>query len=420
MPDTKYLILGSSHAGLAALDAIRLADPEGAVTMVTADQSPPYSPTVLPYVFSGRSEPDRVFLRRAEDLSAQGVEFITGAAASRLDAAAGKAVLADGREIGFERALVATGASPAVPDIQGLADCPYLGLRTLADAVALKEKAGQASSAVILGAGLIGLHAAENLARAGLQVTVVEMQNQVLPGYFDKKAAGMIAEVFAQEGVKLLLGSEVTHVTSNHQGCGISLAKGLDLSADLLLVAAGVRPNWECLEGQQVQKEQGVVVDDYMRTGLAGVWAAGDVAQARGFFENSPQYLATLPMAVEQGRVAGADMAEDPARKPFAGALAMNAFSFFGHRAFSVGKALTPASTKTLEVDVLHSPASHRYRKLVFKGDVLVGAMGVNSRLDPGVLWQLIRRRVELGGAKEEFAARPQEMGRLLMTQLWR
>jgi phenylglyoxylate dehydrogenase epsilon subunit len=420
MPDTKYLILGSSHAGLAALDTIRLLDPEGKVTMVTKDTAPPYSPTVLPYVFSGRTEPDQVFLRTPDELAAQGVEFITGAAAARFEPEAGKAVLEDGREISYRKALVATGARPAVPSIQGLDQCPYRVLRTLDDAVALKDGAGRAGSAVILGAGLIGLHAAEALAAAGLEVTVVEMQNQVLPGYFDKKAAGMIAEVFEERGVKLLLGSEVTHVTSNHNGCGVSLAKGVDLSADLLLVAAGVRPNWECLGDQQVVKDQGVVVDEHMRTGLPDVWAAGDVAQAKGFFESSPQYMATLPMAVEQGRVAGADMAGDPEAKPFAGALAMNTFSFFGHRAFSVGKAQPMSSTKTLEVDVLHSPASQRYQKLVFKNGVLVGAAGVNSELDPGVLWQLIRRRVPLEGAKEDFAARPLETGRLLMTQMWR
>lgn len=420
MPDTKYLIVGSSHAGLAALEAIRLADAEGPITLLSKEGSLPYSPTVLPYVFSGMADAGRVFLRDDDYFKQLGVDFKRNSAVVELNAKEGKAVLENGETIAFQKALLATGARPQVPKIEGLSDCPFQVLRTLTDAKALKNNMESARSAIILGAGLIGMHAAESLCEAGLQVTVVEMAGRVLPGYFDAKASGMIKTIFNDHGVKLLLGSPVTHVVANHNGCGVSLENGLDLSADMIMVATGVAPNWECLENQGIDGSKGVLVDEYMRTELKNVWAAGDVTRSKSFFDNSPTYSGTLPMAVEQGRIAGASMAEDPGVKPFPGAIPLNTYSFFGNRSFSVGQAMATASGKKTEVNVIHIPSGKYYQKLVFNKDALVGAMGINSDLDPGVLWRMIERQVDLGDVKEVFAAKPKEIGRQLMTNLWR
>ena len=417
MPDTKYLIVGGSHAGLAALDAIRLVDPEGPITLVTKEDHLPYSPTVLPYVFSGLADPERIFLRDAGFFQDKGVKFMPGLEVKELDAGAAKVVLGDGGELTYEKALFATGARPLVPPIEGLSSAPFCVLRTLNDALALKKTVGGAGSAIVLGAGLVGMHAAENLAQAGVKVTLVEMLSQVLPGYFDRKAGSIIKKVFAENGVKMLLGSPVTHVLANHNGCALSLESGLDLSADLLLVATGVRPNQEMLVGEDGGE---VVVDDYMRTEHPNVWAAGDLVKARCFFRGKPVYSATLPLAVEQGRIAGADMAGDQGVEPYQGSISVNTYSFFGNRAFSVGWSVPSGSTKGLEVDFQYSPSGQRYQKLVFKGDHLVGAMGVNCDLDPGVMWQLIRNKVDLGDMKKQFAAEPRNIGRLLMSKLWR
>ncbi len=416
MPETKYLIVGGSHAGLAALDAIRLVDPEGPVTLVTKEDHLPYSPTVLPYVFSGLADPERVFLRDRRFFQDWGVTFMPGVEVKELDAGAAKVMLGDGSELSYQKALFATGARPLLPPIEGLSSAPFCVLRTLNDALALKKSVGGAGSAIVLGAGLVGMHAAENLAQAGVKVTLVEMLSQVLPGYFDRRAGGIIKKVFADNGVKMLLGSPVTHVLANHNGCALSLESGLDLSADLLLVATGVQPNQEVLVGDQGE----VVVDDYMRTEHPNVWAAGDLVKARCFFRGKPVYSATLPSAVEQGRIAGADMAGDSGVEPYQGSIPVNTYSFFGNRAFSVGWSVPSGSTKGLEMDFQYSPSGLRYQKLVFKGDHLVGAMGVNSDLDPGVMWQLIRRKVDLGDMKKQFAADPRNIGRLLMSKLWR
>jgi phenylglyoxylate dehydrogenase epsilon subunit len=268
-----------------------------------------------------------------------------------------------------------------------------------------------------MGAGLIGLHAAENLAKGGMKVVVVEALGQVLPGYFDEEASQMIHRAFSDNGVRILLNEKALRVKGSDGQITLSLASGADLPAGLLVVATGVQPRVEYLKGSGVEVDQGILVNERMRTSVAGIWAAGDVAQARGFFEPSRVLNATLPNAVEQGRIAGMDMADDPALKAYPGAVGMNAYKFFGHRAFSVGLVRDKEGCEVEEVSV---PESFKYQKLVFKEDQLVGAAGINSDLDPGVMVQLIRRKAYMGEVKARFCASPVEISRVMMTSIWR
>jgi len=423
MSQTKYLIIGSSHAGLSAMNAIRLQDKEGALTMITREKVLPYSPTILPYVVSGKTPQDGVFLRDDAYFEENHATFMKGREVTAIDTGANRVTLDSGEEITYEKLLIATGASPSVPPIQGLSDTSFHVLRTLEDAVSIRKAMKENLSAIILGAGLIGMHAAENLSEAGMEVTVLEMLPQVLPGYFDAEASGMIQKVFSDNGVRILTGNAVTHVTSsnnNKKVCVVSLENGLDLSAHLLVVATGVRANIAFLADSGVEADDGIVVGDTMRTSVDNVWAAGDVAKAGSFFGPEKILNGILPDAVEQGWIAGMDMVDDPALKPYGGGLSMNTYSFFGNRAFSVGMSGPVGDDEGFEVDVMVSSSSRRYQKLVFRDDHLVGASAINMDLDPGVLCRMIRDQIELGETRERFSCEPRDVGRSLMSAFWR
>jgi len=417
MDHTKYLIIGSSHAGLSALDAIRLQDKEGSLTLVTQESCLPYSPTILPYVLSGQAQPEKVFLRDQQSLDGLSVVFKPGAKVVAVDGRSRQVTLRSGEKMEYEKLLLATGAAPKRPPVQGLEAVPHHVLRTLEDALTLRSKIRKEGTAVVLGAGLIGLHAAENLAKGGMRVVVVEALSQVLPGYFDAEASQMIYRAFSDNGIKILLNAKVSRVKGAEGETTLSLASGGTLSAGLLVVATGVQPRVEVLQGSGVEVDQGILVDERMRTNVSGIWAAGDVAQARGFFESSKILNATLPNAVEEGRIAGMDMVDDPALKGYQGAVALNTYKFFGHRAFSVGMIRAEAGC---EVEKVVVPESFKYQKLVFKKDQLVGASGINSDLDPGIMVQLIRRKAYLGDVKARFCASPVDISRVMMTNMWR
>jgi phenylglyoxylate dehydrogenase epsilon subunit len=418
MQQTQYLIVGASHAALAALQAIRMQDEAGGVTVVSKDDAMPYSPTVLPYVVSGRSDPRRVFLRDESFFSQYRVNYLKGASVTGIAADRKLARLSSGEEIAYEKLLLATGAAPQLPPIPGLNTVDFHVLRTLDDAVKLRQALPETKQAVVLGAGLVGMHAAENLTKAGAQVTVVEMQPRVLAGYFDRDAAAIIESAFAAKGVRLVLGSKVVGLAPAGKGATVTLDKGTALAADLLLVSTGVVPAMDYLNGSGVTTDRGILVDDTMRTSVDNIWAAGDVAQARGFYEvdaNAKIINGILPDAVEQGRIAGMAMAGDPAVKPYPGGVPLNTYTFFGQQAVSVG------SQSEGEVVLREADASRKhYLKIVMKDNRLTGIFGINVAFDPGVMWELILRRIDLAPLREKFLAQPQQTARTIMSRTWR
>lgn len=421
MPSTKYLIVGSSHAGLAALDAIRLQDTEGPLTLVTREESLPYSPTILPYVVSGDSDPENIFLRDEKAMERLNLNFIRGESVTAIDTKADTVKLSSGDSLGYEKLLLATGATPVIPPITGLEDVPYHVLRTMDDAVRLRSALENKHTALVIGAGLIGMHVAENLAKNGVQVTVVEALSHVLPVYFDEEGASLIQGIFREKGIKMIMGCRVEQVAKLNGAQQVTLESGETISSDLILVTTGVRPSFPYLTETDLDVDQGILVDDRMRTSADKVWAAGDVAQAPGFFGSEKHLNGTLPDASEQGRIAGMDMVGDSALKPYKGGIGMNTYKFFGHRAFSIGLLKEgDVSSDGLEVDQVASPASQRYQKLLFQNDRLVGAQSINTNLDPGVMSEVIRRKIDLKDMKAQFVDHPQETGLTLMTKTWR
>ncbi|HEY5717494.1 MAG TPA: NAD(P)/FAD-dependent oxidoreductase [Motiliproteus sp.] len=418
MPTSKYLIIGSSHAALEAATAIRMQDSDGSVALITRDNHRPYSPTVLPYVVSGRSAADRVNLRGPEYFEQHNITYLTGHSVVSLSPGSHSVTLENGEQWQYEKLLLATGASPIIPPIPGLDQVDYRVLRTLDDAIALREAAGRAKSAVVLGAGLVGMHGAENLAEAGLAVTVVEMQSQVLPGYFDPQAAKLIEATFTQHGVQMKMGISASAIAAEGDGYRITLSNGESLSADLLLVSTGVRPVIDYCADSGLELDQGILVDDQMATNLPDIWAAGDVAQARDFYGDAKVVTGILPDAVEQGRIAGMAMVGDSALKPYRGGIPINTYSFFGQQAVSVGT--SSASAGDSEVEIALDAERGFFQKIILRDNQLRGISGINAALDPGIMWQLILRRTDLAAVKAEFLAQPLATGRRLMSANWR
>ena len=418
--NTQYLIIGSSHAGIAALEAIRLLDENGSITMVTREDSLPYSPTILPYVISGEMAPEVIHLRDQSYFDELSIYFRSGSAVTCINLDEKWVELASGEKINYEKLLLATGADAAIPSFPGIESVPYQVVRTLEDALKLRDSIQTAKSAIVIGAGLIAMHTAENLAQSGLQATLIVRRQVSLFAYFDGAAARMIEHIFSDHGVTLATGSGVSEISAANGGCQVTLESGKVISADLLLLAAGVRPRISYLDSSSIEVDRGILVNEKMQTSVQDVWAAGDVAQAPGFFDAGKTINATLPNASVQGRIAGMDMVKDPALKPYLGSSGLNIFNFFGHHGFSLGLATVTESTDDIEVNTVYLPSSQCYQKLVFKNNRLVGVSAINAQLDPGILRELIQRQVDLAEVKERFASAPLDTGRLLMTKLWR
>ena len=245
-------------------------------------------------------------------------------------------------------------------------------------------------------------------------MTVIEQRNHVLPGYFADDAAAIIETAFRDRGVVLAMGQTAVAVEPQSGGFRLRLAGGGECVGDLLLLATGVRPATAFLAGSGVGIEQGVLVDERMRTSVPDIWAAGDVTQPEHFLDGRKAVAGILPNAVEQGRIAGADMAGDRGVKPYAGSVSLTTFGFFGNHAVSVG-ALEEAGA---QIEIRSD--NGKYLRLVIADGRLRGISAINHPVDAGLMWQLILRRVDLHPVLADFLARPHETGRILMSRLWR
>lgn len=419
MVRSKYLIIGGSHAGLAALEEIRVHDAEGSLTIVNRENHLPYSPTALPYLISGKIQKEKIFLRDEAYFHTKGVTYIKGRSVTSLDTKTNTITLDDGSELGFEKLLIGSGSEPALPSIPGLDKVSFLILRTLDGAEELMKAMTKARSAVILGAGLIGMHVAECLAQKGAKVEVAEMLPQILPGYFDKECSELIRRVFATHGVNCHTGNPAVHVEQFNGKVGVTLRKGQKLEGSILLVATGVKAHIDFLAGSGIKMDEGVVVDDTMQTSIDNIWAAGDVTQAGDFFSDRKILNAILPDAAIQGKIAGAAMAGVAIQSSYSGSIPMNTFNFFGNRAFSIGLN-NLEDRRGHETDTVFLPTANHYQKMVFKNGRLVGMTAVNSVLDPGIILNLIRRKIDLTEEKAEFVRNPVDMSRRLMWKAWR
>lgn len=425
--ETNYLIIGASHAGLSALEAIRRYDADGSLTLVTAEPDLLYSPTALPYVISGKTGPEDTALRAPDYFRDLDVNLIKGGTATAVDTDGKQVTVNDTMVIRYDKLLVATGATPSIPAIPGMKTVDPLSIRTMADARKIREKMGRAGSALIIGAGFIGMHAAENLANAGLTVTVVEALDQIMPASFDADAAIRIQQAFIDQGITIRTGVTVDRVRGEADGFVMTLSQGREVRADMLLVAAGITPNTGFLSGTGIAPDNGIPVDARMRTGIPGVWAAGDVALAPGFFSGERRIGGTIPTAAEQGKTAGMDMARDSYVTDYPGNLNMNTFNYFGNFAFSVGNVAShdadtrPGAQPNSPWDIRTGgdAGQDSFWKFVFKGDVLTGVSAVNMRFDPGILKELILRRTDLAASKDALVKTPLATGRRLMRELF-
>lgn len=388
----KYVLIGNSAASLAAIDWIRKSDGAGSILLLNREKGVAYSRVALPYYVSGERTLDSLRIRKSLDYDRLGVNLVEEANVESIDPAAHTVALSGGRTVRYEKLLVGTGSETIVPPIHGLKDVPHHYLWTLEDAVRLKKATETAKRALVIGGGFIGMLAAEALRKLAIRLTIVEMADQLMPQLLDAEGGKIFARAVTGSGVDLRLDSQVESVAKKGAAITVRLKGGVELESDLLVVAAGVRPNLGCVKNGVVKINKGIVVDDVLRTSAPDVYAAGDVAEVRDLVSDEPAVHAIWPTAVDEGRIAGANMAGR--RMVYPGSLGMNVVALFGVTLAELGRFREAAGDS---VEVSGASAGSHYRKVVIdaKG-TMVGAMFLgeaNGVAEMGVIHHAIKRR---------------------------
>jgi NADPH-dependent 2,4-dienoyl-CoA reductase/sulfur reductase-like enzyme len=399
----RHVIIGNGPAGVVAAETLRKLDPASAIVLVGDEPEPPYSRMALPYLMTGKIGEAGTHLRKDPGhFAAQRIELVRGRV-ERVDTVARSVAFATGLpSMSYDRLLIATGARPVQPPVAGL-ELP--GVRycwTMADARHLLGDLRQGARVLQLGAGFIGCIVMEALVERGAKLTIVEMGDRMVPRMMTPTAGAMIRDWCVAKGVDVRLSTRVSALKATRNGIEAELASGDRVEADLVIVSAGVRPNVEFLEGSGVACRTGIVVDGSMRSSVAEVFAAGDCAEAIDLATGEHAISAVQPSAVDQARVAAANMAgRDVVSR---GSLTFNVLDTLGLISSSFGRWTGVPGGEGVE---LVDPAAWRYLSLQFEGDRMIGATSIGLTEHVGALRGLIETGLRLGPWKDRLLAEP-------------
>lgn len=398
----QYVIVGAGPSGVTAAETLRKIDPASTVTLVDGEKDPPYGRMAIPYYLIGKVPEEGVYLRKTDNhYEGLGIRHVQDRAES-VSPDDATLTLESGEVIPYDRLLVASGSHPIKPPIEGLDRINIHHCWTLEDARNIASITGEGVDVVLMGAGFIGCIIMEALALSGANLTVVEAEDRMVPRMMDQVAGNMIKRWCIEKGVNVLTSSRVFSVEDADGRLAVNVDNGDRIKADLVVVATGVRPNADFLEGSGVEVEMGIKVDKTLKSSVDNIFAAGDVAQGPDYSTGEWSVHAVQPTGVEHGRVAALSMAGKNAN--YRGSLNMNVLDTLGLISFSFGLWQgADGGESAMRVD----EENYRYTLLNFDGDYLVGAVVLGRTDCIGVIRGLIQTPVNLGAWKEKLMENP-------------
>lgn len=404
---TNHVILGAGPAGVTAAETLRKHNPDATITLISAEPEQPYSRMALPYLLAENIEESGTHLRQTEGhYDTLNIAYLQ-ARCEKVDPQSRTLHLETGDHVAYDNLLIATGATPISPPIPGADHAVVHPCWTMEDTRWIQKRAAKGAPVVLVGAGFIGCIILEALHERGVDLTVIEQGDRMVPRMMDQTAGGLLKRWCEERGVRVLTDTTVTEIKSGDDAdhAVVSTNTGEQLPARLVVMAVGVRSNIGFLDGSGVETDQGILVDEYMQSSVPGIYAAGDCAQAKDLSTGQRDVLAVQPVAVEHARHAAMNMAGIPT--PLNGSLNMNVLDTLGLISTSFG--LWDGVAGGERATSLQDDA-YKYLRLEFSGDKLVGAQGVGHTEAVGIARGLIQSGIALGDWKDKLIAEPQRL----------
>jgi len=397
---TKYLIIGNSAGGIGAAEAIRQVDKEGALIIVSEEPYPAYSRPLISKYLAGERTLEGILFRPLDFYDQNNIVFLPGKKVSHLELDHQSAQLEDGEQIAWEKLLLATGGKPIFPRMKGSSKRGVFTFTNLNDAKAIDRFLDNARKAVVIGGGLIGISVTEALIKRGVDVRVVEMKERILNTILDQQASLMAEEVLKQAGVEIIAGQTVVKVNGRGTVEEVILDNGVAIPCDLVVVAIGVSPRPELALDARLEINRGIVVDRHMAANRPGIYACGDVAEAYDFVYGENRLTPVWPNAYVGGRIAGFNMAGIPTK--YSGSTAINSLNYFG---IDIASAGMPTAPNDDGYETIIKQEGNIYQKVVLKNDLIMGMIFVANIEKSGIIFGLMRDRVNVEGFKQSLLA---------------
>jgi len=365
-PSLNVVIVGNGVAGVTVARIIKEKNPEIRVSIYT-DESHHYYPRPRLYeVLSGEAKPREVYMFSEEWYEKKGINVQLNKKALSIDTDRKELLLEDGSRVNYDKLLLANGGHSFVPPIKGVEKTGVFALRTIRDALSIKEFTKKTEKVIVIGGGLLGLEFASSLKKLGQQVTVVEMFPRLLPRQLDSDGATILKNRIASRSIYIVLGDKTVEILGRETVSGILLDSGEELSGDLVLISAGMRSNTGLALEAGIKVNRGVVVDGHLRTSAEDVYAVGDVAE----FERIVYGI--IPAALEQASIAAANILGEK-HNVYTGTVSSNTLKIVDIELTSMGL-VNPEEPKYEEIKKTDKKKGV-YKKLVLDKGKIVGAI---------------------------------------------
>ncbi len=381
----RHLIIGGGPAGLSAAATLRQIDREAEVTILAKESFPPYSRIALAYLLTGAAREEWLFLPVPPRIN-----LVLGEEAVGVNPHNREVTTASGKRYGCDKLLIATGAGPIRPDVEG-SRLPFVyTIRDLPDVRGVREllKDRRTGQVVVAGAGPVGLELSDALHQLGFTVTLVITSNRVFSTMLDAPAAAFLQQKLEERGVYIRKNTDIVRILPSGE---VVLSSGETRDCDVVIFGKGVAPSLAFLRGSGIETRQGVRVDSHQETSIAGIYAAGDVAETSDLIFEEPRVNALWPVAFEQGRVAAYNMASQ--RLSYEGGFSRNILRVFGLSIAAAGKA------KAEGPGVHYESGPDFFHKIVLEDGVLKGYVFVGESTNEGLYLDLMRRRIRVACA---------------------
>jgi nitrite reductase (NADH) large subunit len=363
-----------------------------AVAVIGEEPQLAYNRVLLSAVLAQEVSRADIVLKPAQWWSDRGVTLLYGHSATSIDPAIRRVRLADGASLPYTKLVLATGSRPIRLSVPGMELPGVMTFRDLHDVATIEAAAARRAKAVVIGGGLLGLEAAYGLAKAGSQVTVVHLMDRLMERQLDVCAAAMLKRAVEARGITVHLNAETIGVRGRGRAEAVLLKDGRRLEADLVVVAAGIRPNIDLARTADLGIDRGILVDDHLQTSRPDIHAIGECAEHRGVC------YGLVEPAYDQARALAAHLAGESVRYP--GSVLATNLKVSGVKVFSAGDFLGDPGTESI---VLTDPGVGTYKKLVIAGDRLTGAVLFGDTADGLWYLDLIRSATSITGIRDDL-----------------
>lgn len=380
----RYVVIGASAAGVSGVKTLRELDKDAEIILISKDTKV-YSRCILHHYISNHRNIEQLDFTSENFFNEYNIKWVKGIEVIDLNDENKILTLSNNEVISFDKLMICSGASSFIPPIEGLREgSNVVGLRNLNDAILIKEELSKVKNVVILGAGLVGIDAVSGLIDTGVNISLVEMGDKVLPIQLDKYTSQVYEKAFTRKGVSLKLGvkAEKLILDENKNPKALLINTGEEIPCELVIVATGVRSNINFLSNSNVECDRfGLIIDEKGKTNIKDIYGAGDVTGKNPIW----------PTAVKEGIVAANNMiGREMFMTDFFGS--KNTMNFVGVATMSLGDVEPKDESYNVEINV----DGDNYKKIIHKDGKIYGAIIQGDLSYAGVLTQLIREKIDI------------------------